>query len=41
MARNMRLLTRIRDDQEAPGPVRASARWWINRPDRVYDSVRS
>jgi hypothetical protein len=41
MARNLRLLARIRDDEEAPAPVRSSARWWLNRPARVYASVRS
>lgn len=41
MARNLRLLARIQDDDEAPLPVRASARWWLNRPARVYQSVRS
>ncbi|MDT5026021.1 MAG: hypothetical protein QOE61_2447 [Micromonosporaceae bacterium] len=41
MARNLRLLARIRSDEEAPTPVRASARWWLNRPARVYASVRS
>ena len=40
MARNLRLLARIRSDEEAPTPVRASARWWLNRPARVYASVR-
>jgi hypothetical protein len=41
MARNLRLLARIRDDEEVPGPVRTSARWWLNRSARVYASVRS
>jgi hypothetical protein len=41
MAHNVRLLGRIRDDDEAPGPVRASARWWLNRPGRVYASVQA
>ena len=39
MARNNRLLTRIRDDQEAPPPVRDAARWWLGRPHRIAASA--
>jgi hypothetical protein len=41
ITRNLRLLARVRDDEEAPDPVRASARWWLDRSTRVYASVRS
>jgi hypothetical protein len=41
ITRNLRLLARVRDDEEAPDPVRASARWWLDRSNRVYASVRS
>jgi hypothetical protein len=40
MARNVRLLARVRDDLEAPPPVRASARWWLNRPSYAYPRPR-
>jgi hypothetical protein len=39
MARNQRILTRIREDQEAPPPVRAAARWWLDRPHRIAASA--
>ena len=39
MARNHRLLTRIRDDHEAPPPVRDAARWWLGRPHRIAASA--
>ncbi len=39
MTRNNRMLTRIRDDQEAPPPVRDAARWWLDRPHRIAGSA--
>jgi hypothetical protein len=41
MSRNLKLLARVRDDEEVPAPVRGAARWWLNRPATVYASVRS
>jgi len=41
MARNTTLLARVRDDGEAPGPVRAGAAWWLGRSARLYASVDS
>lgn len=40
IAQNLRLLARVREDAEAPAPVRAAAGWWLSRPTRVYASAR-
>ncbi len=40
VTQNLRLLARVRDDHEAPAPVRAAARWWLDRPARVFESAR-
>jgi hypothetical protein len=39
IARNQRLLTGVRDDDEAPWPVRSAASWWLNRPAQIMSSA--
>lgn len=41
MARDDRLLGRVRADAEAPAPVRAAASWWVGQPTPVQQSARS
>jgi hypothetical protein len=40
MGRNDRLLAAVRDDAEAPQPVRAAASWWLGLPRQVQQSAR-
>ena len=41
IAHNLQLLALVRADDQAPPPVRRAAGWWLDRPARFYDSVRS
>jgi hypothetical protein len=39
MGRHDRLLARVRDDREAPPPVRSAAAWWLCHPQVIRDSA--